>query len=148
MPRPLLVGAFLRIMAPSNQGANHDHDQQLHDAKQRHTESDTANPTAARPTSEGSSANAPPTWTLWFLRSVGKMWAKLIDCRSRAFAGIVCAVGGAGRTPIPEAASGIAHETPDCCRAARQTWRVRAMAELFGFMPDAPPFSSSRSWCR
>ena len=32
--------------------------------------------------------------------------------------------------------------------AARQTWRVRAMAGLFGFMPDSPPFSSSRSWCR
>ena len=28
----VMVGAFLRIMAPSNQGANHDHDQQLHDA--------------------------------------------------------------------------------------------------------------------
>ena len=26
--------------------------------------------------------------------------------------------------------------------AARQTWRLRAMAGLFGFMPDAPPFVS------
>ena len=31
----ITVGAFLRIMAPSNQGANLDHDQQLHDAKRR-----------------------------------------------------------------------------------------------------------------
>ena len=73
--------------------------------------------------------------------TVSEMWAKLMDL-GRAFAGIVCAVGGAGRTPIPEAASGIAHETPDCCRAARQTWRVRATAGWFGFMPDAPPFIS------
>ena len=74
--------------------------------------------------------------------TVSEMWAKLMDL-GRAFAGIVCAVGGAGRTPIPEAASGIAYENARLLPGrARQTWRVRAMAGLSGFMPDAPPFIS------